>query len=155
MPNKGFKAAIWVMFIAGCLPVISFVGTAAFWVLLVCLLLTLTALWTALRHSDRPHLREEIVIRPNQITLSHWTAKGDLKTWEANPYWIRMHMRANGGPVEQYLTLQSSATDQGRVIELARFLSPEERHALHYDLAFVLGQLKTRITCKAPPVRND
>ncbi|SEK63220.1 DUF2244 domain-containing protein [Pacificibacter marinus] len=142
MPNTGFKTAIWVMFIAGCLPVVAFIGTAAFWVLLACLLLTLAALWTALRRSDRPHLREQILIWPNQMALSHWTAKGELKTWEANPYWVKIHMRAGGGPVEHYLTLQSSATDTGRAVELGRFLSPEERQALRNDLAFVLSQLR-------------
>jgi uncharacterized membrane protein len=142
MPNAGFKAAIWVMFLAGCLPVLAFIGTAAFWVLLAGLLITLAALWTALRLSDREHLREELLIWPDKVTLTHWTAKGLRKDWQANPYWIKLHLRADGGPVEQYLTLHSSATDKGRAVTLAAFLSPEERQTLYKDLAFVLGQLK-------------
>lgn len=144
MPNKGFKAAIWLMFLAGCLPVLAFIGTAAFWVLLAGLLITLAALWTALRLSDREHLREELLIWPDKVTLTHWTAKGLRKEWQANPYWIKLHLRAEGGPVEHYLTLHSSTTDNGRTVELAAFLSPEERQALYQDLAFVFGQLKAR-----------
>ncbi len=143
MPNTGFRAAIWLLFVAGCLPVLAFTGTAAFWVLLVALLLTLAALWTALRRSDRVHLREEMRIWPDKVELSHWSTKGTLKQWSANPYWITLHLRAAGGPVEQYLTLSSSAADNGRAVELASFLSPEEREALRDDLAFVLGQLKS------------
>lgn len=142
MPNTGFKAAIWLMFIAGCLPVIAFIGTAAFWVLLSGLIITLAALWTALRRSDRTLLREEMFIGADTVTLTHWTAKGLRKDWQANPYWIKLHLRAQGGPVEQYLTLHSSATDNGRAVELGRFLSPEEREALHSDLAYMLGKLK-------------
>jgi uncharacterized membrane protein len=144
MPNKGFKAAIWLMFLAGCLPVLAFIGTAAFWVLLAGLLITLAALWTALRLSDREHLREELLIWPDKVTLTHWTAKGLRKDWQANPYWTKLHLRADGGPVEQYLTLHSSATDNGRAVELAAFLSPEERQTLYHDLTFIFGQLKPR-----------
>lgn len=143
MPNTGFKAAIWLMFLAGCLPVIAFIGTPAFWVLLAGLLVTLAALWTALRRSDREHLREELLVWPNEVTLAHWTTKGQRKNWQANPYWIKLHLRAEGGPVENYLTLQSSATDNGRAVELAAFLSPEERETLRDDLALVLGQIKS------------
>ncbi|RPE71894.1 putative membrane protein [Pacificibacter maritimus] len=142
MPNRGFKNAIWLMFIAGCLPVIAFIGTLAFWILLACVLLTLTALWTGLRLSDRAHLREELTLWSDRLLLTHWTTKGEKLTYEANPYWVKLHLHAAGGPVEHYLTLTSSATDQGRSVELARFLSPEERCQLHDDLAFVLGQLK-------------
>jgi uncharacterized membrane protein len=142
MPNRGFKNAIWLMFLAGCLPLIAFIGTAIFWVLLTCVLATLAALWTALRKSDRPKLREEMLIWSDRIALSHWTAKGDKLTWDANPYWTKLHLRADGGPVDQYLTLSSSATNNGRIVELARFISPEERCQLHDDLAFVLGQIK-------------
>lgn len=144
MPNKGFKAAIWLMFLAGCLPVMAFIGTAAFWVLLAGLILTLTALWTALRRSDRVNLREQMLIWPDKVTLTHWTTKGLRKEWQANPYWIKLHLRAEGGPVEQYLTMHSSATNNGRAVELARFLSPEERETLRDDLAYVLGQLNHR-----------
>ncbi|MEM5476875.1 DUF2244 domain-containing protein [Pacificibacter sp. AS14] len=144
MPNSGFKAAIWLMFLAGCLPVLAFIGTAAFWVLLAGLLITLAALWTALRLSDREYLREELLIWHDKVILTHWTTKNLRKEWQANPYWIKLHLRAEGGPVEQYLTLYSSATDNGRAVELAAFLSPEERQTLHKDLAFVLGQLKPR-----------
>jgi uncharacterized membrane protein len=143
MPNKGFKAAIWLMFLAGSLPAIAFIGTAAFWVLLAGLLITLAALWTALRRSDREHLREEILIWSDKVTLSHWTIKGLRKDWHANPYWIKLQLRPEGGPVENYLTLHSSATDNGRAVELAAFLSPEERETLRDDLAFVLGRLKS------------
>lgn len=138
LPAKGFSVVIWVMFFGGLIPVVPFIGTAAFWILLAFMMAALTALWVGIRHSDRDHLREEMAIWPDRITLSHWTHKGQRKEWDANPYWVRLTLHPKAGKIEQYLTLKG----QSREVELGAFLTPEERAQLRDDLAFVLGQLK-------------
>ncbi|WP_439105225.1 DUF2244 domain-containing protein [Celeribacter marinus] len=142
LPSKGFSAAIWLMFAAGLMPVIPFIGTTAFWILLACMMSVLTALWIALRKSDRDHLREEMLIWHDRITLTHWTAKGDKIEWSANPYWVRTTLHPTA-KIEQYLTLKGAGPDQTREVELGAFLSPEERIQLRDDLALVLDRVKT------------
>ncbi|WP_417275217.1 DUF2244 domain-containing protein [Celeribacter halophilus] len=142
LKGKGFSATIWIMFFGGLIPVVPFIGTIAFWILLIFMMTVLAALWTALRRSDRDRLREEMQIWPDRIRLTHWPAKGEPKTWEANPYWVRLTLHPDNGKVEQYLTLKGGGPEPAREVELGAFLSSEEREKLRDDLAFVLGQLK-------------
>ncbi|GAA3854860.1 DUF2244 domain-containing protein [Celeribacter arenosi] len=141
LPSKGFSAAIWVMFVGGMIPLIPFIGTVAFWVLLAFIMVVLAALWTALRRSDRDLLREALVITPQQIDLTHWSAKGAQFTWEANPYWVRLTLHRDA-KIENYLTLKGSGDHNKREVELGAFLSPEERKKLHGELARILAQMR-------------
>lgn len=143
LKGKGFSAAIWIMFFGGLIPVIPFIGTIAFWILLIFMMTALAALWTALRRSDRDHLREEMLIWRDRITLSHWPAKGDRLDWDANPYWLRLTLHPSNGKVEHYLTLKGGSPDHSREVELGAFLSPEERAQLHDELTRVIARLKT------------
>lgn len=138
--GKGFSTAIWIMFAGGLIPIVPFIGTVAFWVLLSFMLIALAALWAALRRSDRERLREEILIWPDRIALTHWPEKGAPLIWETNPYWLRLTLHPEHSRVENYLTLKGAG--ENREVELGAFLSPEERKALHDELADVLNQLK-------------
>jgi len=142
LKGKGFSATIWLMFFGGLIPVVPFIGTIAFWILLIFMMTALAALWLALRRSDRDHLREELLIWPDRIHLTHWPAKGAAMEWQANPYWVKLSLHPTEGKVEQYLTLKGGGPAQTREVELGAFLTPEERAQLRDDLALVLGQLK-------------
>jgi uncharacterized membrane protein len=139
LKGKGFSTTIWIMFGGGLIPVVPFIGTTAFWVLLGFMLIALAALWTALRRSDRDRLREELLIWPDRLLLTHWPEKGPALTWEANPYWVRVSLHPEEGKVENYITLKGAGDP--REVELGRFLSPEERKALHGELMRVLAHL--------------
>jgi uncharacterized membrane protein len=145
LPNTGFAATIWLMFAAGCLPLLSFIGTRVFWVLLACLLATLVGLWMGLRRSDRIHLREELLIWPDRMELTHYDLKGRQRQWQANPYWVHLALHATSGPVEQYLTLKDRGPNrddvEARTVELAAFLSPQERTRLKTEISSVLSSL--------------
>ena len=138
LTSRGFSGAIWLMFAGAVIAALPFIGTIAFWVLLIFMLTALAALWTALRASDRDRLREELLIYPDRMALTHWTAKGQALTWEANPYWVRLTLHRDA-KLENYLTLKG----QSREVELGAFLSSEERARLRDELALVLGQLKS------------
>lgn len=141
LPSKGFSATILGMFALGLIPVVPFIGTTAFWVLLAFMLVALAALWTALRRSDRDTLREEMHLWPDRVTLTHWSAKGEKFDWEANPYWLRVDTHPSG-KVEHYLTLKGGGPVQTREVELGAFLSPEERIELRAELEQVIERLK-------------
>lgn len=145
LPNTGFAATIWLMFAAGCLPLLSFMGTRVFWVLLACLLAALAGLWIGLRRSDRVHLREEVLIWPDRLELAHWDHRNTKQNWQANPYWLRLELHTDAGPVEDYLTLKDCGPKasrlDGRTVELAAFLSPPERVQLKRELESVLRSL--------------
>lgn len=142
LKGKGFSAAIWLMFCGGLIPLVPFIGTIAFWVLLIFMMTALAALWTALRRSDRDRLREELLIWPNRLELTHWPAKGAALTWQANPYWLRLNLHPEAGKVEQYLTLKGGGPVETREVELGAFLSPEERQALCVEIQGVLNDLR-------------
>ncbi|WP_460274803.1 DUF2244 domain-containing protein [Celeribacter sp. ULVN23_4] len=137
--SKGFSAAIWLMFAGGLIPVVPFIGTTAFWVLLGFMMIALTALWAALRRSDREGLREEMVIWQDRVTLSHWPEKGARLDWEANPYWLRVTLHPEHDKVENYLTLKGAG--ENREVELGAFLGPKERRRLHAELTAVLARM--------------
>ena len=75
LKGKGFSATIWLMFFGGLIPVVPFIGTVAFWILLIFMMTALSALWLALRRSDRDQLREELLIWPDRIALTHWPGR--------------------------------------------------------------------------------
>ncbi|MGH1330710.1 MAG: DUF2244 domain-containing protein [Paracoccaceae bacterium] len=138
---KGFAAAILLLFTLGTIPVLSLLGSKLLWVIAAFTLSVLAALWIALQKSYRRGLGEAIHIWPDHLILTRTNPRGPDQIFEANPYWLRLTIRANGGPVEQYLTLKGGLKDPKREVELGAFLSPEERLQLRDDLAFVLGQL--------------
>ncbi|NVK46042.1 MAG: DUF2244 domain-containing protein [Rhodobacteraceae bacterium] len=142
LKGKGFSATIWIMFCGGLIPVVPFIGTIAFWVLLIFMMTALAALWVALRRSDRDRLREELLIWPDRVELTHWPAKGEALSWQANPYWLRLTLHPEKGKVEQYLTLKGGGPAETREVELGAFLSPEERQSLYGELMTTLAALK-------------
>ncbi|WP_417249824.1 DUF2244 domain-containing protein [Celeribacter sp.] len=150
LPSKGFSATILGMFFLGLIPVVPFIGTTAFWILLLCMMGALAALWVALRRSDRDLLHEEVSIWRDRLELTHWSAKGERFDWKTNPYWLRLTLHPKG-KVEQYLTLKGGGAGETREVELGSFLSPEERQDLHDELAQVLQRLRETPAPKPPP----
>ncbi|WP_245629185.1 DUF2244 domain-containing protein [Celeribacter indicus] len=142
LPARGFAVVIWIMFAGGLIPIVPFIGTTAFWILLAFMMAALAALWAAIRRSDRDRLREELLVWPDRITLTHWSQTGETFEWEANPYWIRLSLHPTAGKVEQYLTLKGGGPQNAREVELGAFLSPEERTRLRDDLALLLERLR-------------
>ena len=142
LSNKGFEWTIWLMFVGAMIPLLSFIGSSAFWVLLAFALMALAALWFGLRRSDRDRLREEMLIWSDRVELTHCPANGGIKTWQANPYWIKLTQHDEVRGIEAYLTLRGGAADQDREVELGAFLSPEERKTLCGELSTLLGTLK-------------
>ncbi|SLN34992.1 hypothetical protein AQS8620_01179 [Aquimixticola soesokkakensis] len=134
---RGFSWVIGVAFGLALVPLVPFIGTSAFWVILPLMMASIAALWIAIRASDRDHLREVMTITPQQITLIHTDANRREHRWNATPYWVRITLHRGNKPVEAYLTLKG----EGRTVELGAFLSPDERRALRDDLAYVLGRI--------------
>ncbi|MGC8203869.1 DUF2244 domain-containing protein [Aliiroseovarius sp. PTFE2010] len=135
---KGFVAVIALMFVLGLIPVLPLLGTTLIWMILIFTLGVLAALYFALQASYRHGLGEHLLIWSDHMELTRTNPKGPPKTWAANPYWVRIDLHKDGGPVEQYLTLKGA----NRQVELGAFLSPHERKQLRDDLAYVLDQLR-------------
>ena len=103
-------------------------------------LLALWALWHAIQRNWRDRsVFEEMDLSRRELHLRRVNPRGPVQEWRADPHWVTLHISADGGPVEQYLTL----TGGGREVELGAFLTPEERIALHGELADLLIRLKS------------
>lgn len=140
LPNKGFAAFILTTFLFISLPLYAVLGTAVFWGLLPFLMITVAAIWVALRknYADRSIL-EQLTLSHDDIHLIRQNPNGKQQTWECNAYWARVHMHETGGPVPNYVTLSGN----GREVELGAFLSEDERKALYSELVKVFHDIRT------------
>jgi len=130
MTAKGFAWFIGITSTMLALPLLAVLGTAIVWMLLVFFLIALWGVWRAIMVNRRHRsIHEALVIRNDQVHLTHVPVKGPPLTWQANPYWTTVHLGKNG-PVENYLTMKGN----GREVELGAFLTPDERQHLFEDL---------------------
>lgn len=120
------------------LPLLPLMGSKVGWGLLPFLVAMLLAVYAALRRSYADgRLVEELRLWPDLITVERREPRGVVRRWHANPFWVQLGLFRDAR-IENYLTLRGN----GREIELGAFLSPEERVALHRDLARALAALR-------------
>ncbi|MGF1502842.1 MAG: DUF2244 domain-containing protein [Paracoccaceae bacterium] len=142
-PNRSLSPAgkRQVMAIAAAgfaLPLIGSIGTPVFWGILPFEAAALGCLWYGFRRSDFDGtLTEELTLWSDEIRVERREPSGRIQRWSANPYWVTLQMHEDATP-ENYLTLSGA----GRKIELGAFLSPEERAALHDQLAEALARAR-------------
>lgn len=138
LPKRGFVGFIAATFILVLLPLLAVIGTPVLWGLLPFILATLGLMWALLQKSYRDgEVLEELTLWSDRALLTRSGTRGKPLSWEANPYWISLHLHEKGGPVEKYLTLKGS----GREVELGAFLSADERQELYAILSDLLPQI--------------
>ena len=141
LPRRGFAWVIGIMAAFMALPLIEVLGTPVLWGLLPFALLAGGGLWLALRRSyDDGRLIEELRLSPGRLLLSRHNPRAPRQDWEANPYWVTLHLHPNEGPVPNYLTLKGA----GREVELGAFLTAAERVRLHGELSEALARVRAR-----------
>ena len=145
-PNNSMTAGGFVAFIAITaglllLPLLAVLGSPVLWFLLPFLLGVLALAWVMLRHSvsTRARLSETVEIEPERMTLRRREPSGRELDWDANPYWVRVRLHEEGGPVPNYLTLEGGP----RRVELGSFLSADEREDLAADLDRALDRVRS------------
>lgn len=140
LPRRGF---VW--FVGGTatlllLPLLAVLGSPVLWGLLPFLLAAVGAIWWALGRSYRDgEIVEDLRIWPDRMTLDRHGPRGAHLTWEANPYWVSLHLHETGGPVPKYLTLRGGP----REVELGAFLSEEERLEVKDRLELALARARS------------
>ncbi|MDO5646548.1 DUF2244 domain-containing protein [Paracoccus sp. (in: a-proteobacteria)] len=138
LPRRGF---VWFIGITAgllALPMLALVGTRILWGLLPFAVLTIAGLWFGISRTYRSGQTHEVLtITRDSLTLTRRDPGRPAREWRANPYWVRVAVR-HDGPVDEYLTL----TDGRKEVELAAFLTPDERRALHDQLQRRLFDLR-------------
>lgn len=131
LPHKGFAIFIMTTFAFLTLPLYAVMGTKVFWGLMPFILLAVGGIWFALRknYKDRSIL-ERLTFSTETCRLLRQNPKGDTQEWVCNPFWVRVHLHEQGGPVPNYVTL----TGNGREVEIGAFLSEDERTQLYHEL---------------------
>lgn len=129
---EGFVLFIAVSFTLLLVPVLAHLGRSALWVMLPFELGALALAWVLIRRHGRQaeRLRETLTLWPDRAELVRLDPGGRRREWSANPYWVRVVLHKDGGPVENYLTLKGG----DREVEIGAFLSPEERIALKAEI---------------------
>lgn len=148
LPPQGFAVFIGVTFVLLLVPLMPLLGTPALWGLLPFLMGALALTWWMIqRNYADGALVEELTLSPDRVALVRREPRGGEKRWEANTYWVTVHLHETGGPVENYVTLKGG----GREVELGAFLSPEERMSLHETVMAALVRAKS-VETSAPTV---
>ncbi|WP_108814749.1 DUF2244 domain-containing protein [Loktanella sp. Alg231-35] len=135
-PYRSLLRKEFVLFIAAtavlvALPLITLLGQAVLWGLLPFFALMIAGLWYALHVSyRRGEVLEELTVDDTNAHLTRHNPNGDVQNWEANRYWVTVHLHPKGGPVENYITLRGG----DREVEIGAFLDAKERLALFDDL---------------------
>ena len=139
---KGFAFFLGVTFALISLPLFNVLGTKVFWGLFPFLFLTLTAIWFALRKSLRDRqILEQLTIYKNELVLIRQDPTGEQKEWACSPYWSKLRMYDEEGPVANYITLSGN----GREVELGSFLDQDERKELFHELNRLLKKLNSNL----------
>ncbi|MEZ5913009.1 MAG: DUF2244 domain-containing protein [Paracoccaceae bacterium] len=137
LPRKGFVTFIAMTAAMLALPLTAVLGSVVLWGLLPFMTLTLGGIWWALARSYRDGEAIEILrLWSDRIELEHHGRRRSAPlTWSANPYWTRVELHAENGPVPHYLKLKGN----GRDVEIGRFLSETERQRLAAELRALLA----------------
>ncbi len=139
LPPGGFVLFFAVTCSLIALPLLAVIGSPVLWGLLPFLVAAIAGTWWALRRNDSDRdIVERMVIDANRVTLERTGPRGQHKTWEANPHWVRVEVHAQGGPVPHYITLKGGPRD----VELGAFLAEEERLALAGELRETLARAR-------------
>ena len=138
---KGFVLFLGITFALISIPLFNVLGTKVFWGLFPFLFVTVTGVWFALRKSlnDRQIL-EQLTLSKEEIILVRQDPSGEQRQWVCSPYWAKLKMYENDGPVSNYITL----TGNGREVELGSFLDEEERKNLYCELSSLLNKLNVK-----------
>lgn len=139
LPKRGFAGFILVTCALAVLPMLAVLGTPVLWGVLPFFVLAIGGVWLAIGRNYRDGaLHEVLTLSRDGLTLRRIEARGRVRDWQAEPYWVRIELHESGGPVPQYLTLKGG----GRVVELGAFLAPEERVSLAHELRRRLSALR-------------
>ena len=118
------------------LPLLAVLGSPVLWGLLPFFAIALWGIWFALNVSyQRGEVLEELTVHDETATLLRQNPDKTRQTWEANRYWVTVHLHPKGGPVPNYITLRGGP----REVEIGRFLDEAERLALYDDLKRALS----------------
>ena len=139
-PYRSLLRKDFVLFIGAtaalvALPLLTLLGEAVLWGLLPFFGLMIGGVWYALHVSyRRGEILEELVVDDSRAHLTRHNPTGELQQWEANRYWVTVHLHPRGGPVENYITLRGG----DREVEIGAFLDVDERLALYDELKSAL-----------------
>jgi uncharacterized membrane protein len=113
------------------LPMLAVIGTGALWFILPFVAFMFAGLWGALHISyRRGEVLEELLVDSTTARLIRKNPSGQEVEWQANRYWVSVHLHTKDGPVENYITLRGG----DREVELGAFLDVAERAALYDEL---------------------
>ena len=117
-----------VFFLIGAWPVVGFLG------------LDVLLIYLAFRINYRSaRMYERLCLTEGGLTVERVSYHGDRKTWQFEPYWLRLEYD-RPGEHDGRLRLSS----HGRSVTVGSFLSPEEREAFAGALGDALRKLKQR-----------
>ena len=138
LSRRGFVWFIGITTALISIPLLALLGSKSLWFMLPFLAAAIAAIWYFLERSYKDGMiLETLTIWSDHMELTRQNPRAASQHWQANPYWVSVHMQPNSGPVENYITLHGGE----RVVEIGAFLSVEERKILLAELQAVLAKL--------------
>mgnify|MGYP001044761974 CR=1 FL=1 len=136
--RTGFRNTMILVAFGLLLPTLPLFFTTAGWTMVPFIGGAFLMMWLAFKLNYRHgRITEHLSLWSDIIAVERHELDGEIKRWKANPYWLRIKLIKEGGPVDNYLTLIGN----DREIELGAFLSPEERLALKDEIESRINRL--------------
>jgi uncharacterized membrane protein len=141
-PNRSLDAIGARRFITavalGTFAVAAFFAAQGFWPIVVFALLEVVAVWLALRASMRSgQVLETITITSNTVVIEH-QERGCERSAVFPRHWARVTLHA---PLAALHPSRLVFESRGRVCEVGRFLTDDERHSLAIRLKQLVGNM--------------
>lgn len=132
---EGYVGVIGVAAALALVPLIPVLGSIVLWGILPFVLVALFGLkWALDLNRKHAQVLEILTLDETEVQLRRFGPAQKVQDWQANRYWVRVHLHKDGGPVPSYVTLQGG----GREVEIGAFLAEEERETLYSELCAVL-----------------
>jgi len=81
---------------------------------------------------------EEVFVRPSELHVRKVSHRGDVSEWTLNPVWVRLEREVH----EEFGIERLLLVSQGRKLQVAGFLSPDERKSFADALSAAIGAAK-------------
>ncbi|HEY8595295.1 MAG TPA: DUF2244 domain-containing protein [Devosiaceae bacterium] len=133
---RGIHLVVALAAILVSIPGLFFVSIGA-WPIVGLMLVDVAALYWAMRHSLRDGDRyEEVTLFSDALRVRHVTPRGRERTYEFNPFWVRLEVDRDYFDRVVRIALRNRA----EVLEIGAFLNPDDKASF----AQVFGQALNR-----------
>ncbi len=138
LTHQNVRLLLVVVGLAGLLTSLPFIVLGA-WPVAGFMGLDIALIYIAFRANFRDaRAYEDVTLTPLELHLSKVSAKGARADWRFNPSWIRLEKEED----EEFGLQRLSVASRGALVEIARYLGPNDKARFASDLSRALAEAR-------------